>query len=285
MPEELCHGNARTMGRQLAFCLSALLLAVGPTEGADAGVEALEQSFTIESRLFDSEVQRYRAARREEKKLLSRIIDLTEKVDAAIEEPSLDIEELWSLEDELESAQARLASVSEKTVDYRRTIYRNLERLIELGSAIEHHLDRSLVETEKLDGRWRIEMSPSNELGLMDLRLDGTLVTGAYRLSSGAQGSIRGTYTNHRLALERVDTLRGADIALTGMHDPLTGEIQGTWEAMVPTDISGSAGAKDSLTGEVRNGWQPRGENPRNIFGRWTARKISPAEERGILSE
>ena len=139
------------------------------------------------------------------------------------------------------------------------------------------------MRTEKLDGRWRIELAPSSEVGLLDLRLDGTLVTGAYRLSNGEQGSVRGTYANHRLELERVDTVRGVDMTLSGVHDPETGEISGTWEARGPSDVTGSAGRRDAVTGALRGSVETpaRGRETRDVSGEWAARKISPARDDG----
>jgi hypothetical protein len=270
----------------LLFFSFVFLVAPAPAPGNVGTIEALELSFALETKLFESAFQRYVTARDEEKKALSVLVDLAEKTDLAIVAQNLDDQGSWAVEEKLVSARSEFLSASIRAADHRRTIYRHVERLTELGMVIGQHRDRSLVKTEQLDGRWRIDLTPSNEFGLMDLHLDGTMVTGTFRLSSGAQGSIRGTYVNHRLRLERVDTQMGYDMTLTGVHDLETGEIGGIWNATGPTNVGGSAGGESTLLNEIRDKSNPLdGSGPRDLQGEWTARKISPAEEQEILPE
>lgn len=270
----------------LLFFSFAFLVAPAPAPGTVSSIEALELSFALETKLFESAFQRYVTARDEEKKTLSVLVDLAEKTDLAIVAQNLDGKGSWAVEERLVSARSEFLSASIRAADHRRAIYRHVERLTELGTVIEQHRDRSLVKTEQLDGRWRIDLTPSNEFGLMDLHLDGTMVTGTFRLSSGAQGSIRGTYVNHHLRLERVDTQRGYDMTLTGVHDLETGEIGGMWNATGPTNVGGSAGGESSVPGDLRDTWDVLdGSGPRDTQGEWTARKISPEQEQSVLPE
>jgi len=64
------------------------------------------------------------------------------------------------------------------------------------------------------------------------MRFDGTLVTGTYHFSNGDYGSVRGTYANHFLKLERIEARRGFDGTLEGAHDPESGVIQGVWQTI-----------------------------------------------------
>lgn len=256
----------------------ALLFISGASRTLLASTSSLEESFALESRLLDAAVERYRTARDDERRVIARYEAHSEKAESELIE-FLGVSTLWEHERRLGEARARLLEISSEVGHHRRSVYARLERLSELGAAIERHRHRQLVETERIGGRWRLEIEASDELGLMDLDLDGTLVTGAYRLSSGAQGSLRGTYANHRLDLERVDTVQGIDMRLVGIHDPESGEILGTWESIGPTDVSGQAGSRDALSGvpvpdpgSVLEGALPV------LRGQWTAQKISPAE-------
>ncbi|MCB1054548.1 MAG: hypothetical protein KDD11_03445 [Acidobacteria bacterium] len=264
-----------------ATTLAVVLLGASfPAFGASEGLETLEEAFAVETRLFEAAFLRYRTIRGEQRQSLEALKRASREAEAALQSQTLGVAVLWDLDAAAEGALHELVAVSSRAGEHRRTVLRHLERLTELGTAIERLRDRSLVRTEKLDGRWRLELSPS-EVGLLDLRLDGTLVTGAYRLSGGEQGSVRGTYANHRLELERVDTVGGVDMRLSGVHDPETGEISGRWETRGPSDVSGSAGGRDAVTGAIRGSVEtPEDEGElRDLTGEWAARKISPSQE------
>jgi hypothetical protein len=153
----------------------------------------------------------------------------------------------------LETAIAR----SRDSADLRRQLILRMERLLELGAEIERQRDRALVKTGDLEGFWRIELTPYPGFGLLELRFDGTLVTGTYRFSNGDYGSVRGTYANHFLKLERIEASRGFDGTMEGEHDPGTGVIQGIWQSI-------------DLTRDEQ------------AYGDWTAHKLSPFETEAL---
>lgn len=56
-------------------------------------------------------------------------------------------------------------------------------------------------------------------------------MSGTYRLESGAEGSLRGTFSGNRLELTRIDAAQGEDLTLEGSYDPASGELAGVWRA------------------------------------------------------
>lgn len=215
--------------------------------------QVFEVSFTLEARLLDAGLERYTAARQREDEAWAELRKLSETMDGALANREVSLDRLRNLDMELASAHDAATTRSRDSAEQRRQILVQMERLEELGREIQRQRDRTLVVTEDLGGFWLIEITDHGS-GLLELRLDGTLVSGTYRLDNGAQGSVRGTYTNHRLMLDRIDTLHGFESTLEGRHDTESGELRGTWQAQ-----------------EISDG--------RSAYGDWAARKLAPGED------
>lgn len=238
--------------------LRATLLALMTVSGSSSLFAAptsqiFEVTFTLEARLLDAGFERYTAARQREDEARAELRKLSETMDGALANREVSLDRLRDLDMELASARETAATRSGESAELRREIFVQMERLEELGHEIQRQRDRMLVVTEDLDGFWLIEITDHGS-GLLELRLDGTLVSRSYRLNNGAQGSVRGTYTNHRLLLDRIDTIRGFESTLEGRHDTESGELRGSWQAQ-----------------EISDG--------RSAYGDWAARKLAPGED------
>ena len=80
---------------------------------------------------------------------------------------------------------------------------------------------------------WNVAIEPGGLKGNFDLRLDGTIVTGVYQLSGGWKGSLRGTFIDGSVHLERIDTQQGFVATYDGRLVVRGGEkrLEGSWQA------------------------------------------------------
>lgn len=241
----------------------SLLLVLAASIAAAHGqgvVQVLEANQRIESRLLDDELKRYEEARLREQEALQSLRTQSNRLDRAIKRESPHVDELAQLEAEVGKAREAAYAASRELADLRKQLYGRMARLAELDSEIRREKGRMLVPASQLDGFWNIEFQPTGEIGLLELRVQGTLITGTYRLSNRRNGSVRGTLANNEVELERIDNTNGFDSVLEGEFNPATRQIKGGWTAV---DVSGGR-----LGG-----------------GTWQAHKLSPAEEETLQVE
>jgi len=234
-----------------------LLAALSATASAQALLEVLEANYRIESRLFDGELIRYNAARQREREAHRTLRTRSDTLDQALRTRRGRLDVLNKLESEVNQASEAAFAATRGLAMHRQQLYQRMAKLAELDAEIERERGRQLVPASRLEGFWEMEIAPTGEVGMLKLRVEGTLVTGTYRLSGGQQGSVRGTVSNDNLSLERIDSTNGFDSVLQGEFSPATRKITGEWSAV---DLSGGR-----LGG-----------------GTWTARKLSPVEEESL---
>ncbi len=256
------------------FCLLMETPAVAQKPAA-----SLRAELEIEVRLLEQARDRYREARSAERDAVRGYEELGRRQDTSLDrllqqtlggeqnassssdessrqaEPTLMLP-LRAAERELAGARETALALARDSAHLRRDLIARATRIDELRSAIAK-LDRAgLVSDNGLDGRWRIELAGAGITGLVDFDSEGTLVTGSYRLTNGSQGSIRGTLSNNRLELERIDWKTGFDTTLRGELDAAAGSIKGTWTAV---DVSGGAPSSGDWTANR----VPRGSSSR----------------------
>jgi hypothetical protein len=250
-----------TLNQRIGFVV--ILLACGmalPVAGQS--LDSLQSSFHLENSMLERESERYARARDLDRQALQRLLELVEQMDQALFDEQVPVSDLRSLEGDLnvarETAMERLRASSE----VRTNIYDHLDRLDHLGQEIELLGDRTLVQTERLDGVWEIDASTafSGAYGLMKLTMNGTVIHGTYRMSTGAQGTLFGSLVNDEVKLSRIDSQYGNDIWINGTYDRDKGEISGTWNS--------------KIIGDGRPG-----------YGEWSAVKISPDEAREVAEK
>lgn len=241
---------------QRTLCL-ALLVSLASVLAAQTLLEVLEAKYEIESRLFDAELARYGEARLGEVDAHRKLRSSSDAVDRALRNRSSRMDLLTRLEGEVSQARELAYSASRELAAQRRQLYRRMNLLAELDVEIRAERGKQLVEPSRLDGFWELDFEPTGEVGLLRLRVEGTLITGTYRLSGPRSGSVRGTLADNKVDLERIDNANGFDSVLEGDFNPATRQIRGQWTAV---DLSGGR-----LGG-----------------GTWSARKLSPAEEENL---
>jgi hypothetical protein len=245
------------MRRRLGWAILILLATVASSTEV---LEVLETSLALETRLLESELTRYSEVRGREMRAVGELQRLSRRADQELSNTGRSVDRLRELETQLGVARERAYSATSEAAELRRHLYARMERLAELGEEIEQERKKTLDEFSHISGFWRIEILPQEDFGLLLLEVEGTLVTGTYRLSDGTRGSIHGTVADNRLDLERVDAETGADSTLEGEFDPETGELAGSWHA------------KELATGEASS-------------GDWTALKLPPAEQGDVRKQ
>ncbi len=239
------------------LCVLLVLAASITPAGAQNLLEVLEANRRIENRLLESELTRYEETRLREQEALKELRSRSNALDRAIKRPRPGLDELKQLEAEVAEAREAAYAVSRELSELRQQLFGRMSRLVELEVEIQREQGRQLVPPSQLDGFWNIEFQPTGEVGLLELRVEGTLITGTYRLSGDRTGSVRGTLADNEIELERIDNANGFDSVLEGEYNPATRQIDGGWTAV---DVSGGR-----LGG-----------------GTWRARKLSPAEEENL---
>ena len=250
-----------TLNQRIGFVVILLVCGMAlPVAGQS--LDSLQSSFHLENSMLERESERYARARDLDRQALQRLLEFVEQMDQALFDEQVPVSDLRSLEGNLnvarETAMERLRASSE----VRTNIYEHLDRLDHLGQEIELLGDHTLVQTERLDGVWEIDASNAftGAYGLMKLTMNGTVINGTYRMSTGAQGTLGGSLVNDDVKLSRIDSQYGNDIWINGTYDRDKGEISGTW--------------KSKLIGTGR----PE-------YGEWSAVKISPDEAREVADK
>lgn len=240
--------------RTLLFMVLASFTSLLAAEGV---LEVLQATYRIESRLFDAELARYNEARRGEAEAHRTLRSRSDQLDRALRNRSSRMDQLEQLEAEVTQARELAYAASRELAEQRRQLYRRMTTLAQLEIEIDDEEGRQLIPPSRLDGFWELEFSPTGEVGLLRLRVEGTLITGTYRLSGPRTGSVRGTLADNEVDLERIDNANGFDSVLEGTFNPGTRQITGRWTAV---DLSGG----------------------RQGGGTFKARKLSPVEEENL---
>lgn len=242
--------------RRTVFWGVLLAVLVQPIRGAKQPSisDWLEMQIEVEERLLDRSRQAYRRARNLQRQEEDRLTSLEARLDDLLESNRPDRNALRRLEDSVRETRVVATDRAERATELREQIENQIAR-IEVLSDLRTNLPR--VE-DPLSGEWQLRVFPQGQMGMMDLDLDGTLVTGTYVLDGGFSGSLRGTLVGNHVRLERIDAERGFDIVYEGELDRTTGRIEGGWRA-TQLNRPGPAG------------------------GEWVAQRSEPEEEEGTV--
>lgn len=213
----------------LLTCLSITLLAVAlaPAQTTSPANAQIETDLRLERKLLALDLAAYREARAVETRTGEQLAQVTTRLDQALAGGSVALGTLESLHLELSSARAA-SQIAADRVEWQ--LLRLEDRLRRIGF-LEGEAGRPVTPTDPISGTWRVTVLPGNLAGTWNLTVSGTLVSGSYKMDAGAAGSFRGTYTDNRLRLERVDAIRGFDSVFQGTVDPATGNLGGSWTA------------------------------------------------------
>lgn len=204
-----------------------------PQSAVSAASAQIATDLRLERKLLALDLAAYREARGVEQRTRDQVAQAVARLDQALAGDSVSLGNLETVHLELSSAQAASRIAAER-MEWQ--IQRIEDRLRRIGFLESESGGRAAeAPRDPLTGRWRVVVLPQNQTGTFDLTLNGTLVAGSYSLTGGnlaaSTGSFRGTYSDNRLRLERVDARRGFDSVFLGSVDPATGRLSGTWSA------------------------------------------------------
>ena len=234
--------------------LSLCLLVLTGTASQAQTAESLKSAFAQQKRLLDEVIDDYGRARAAELSAINGFRQLSQQLDAALEDPNVSLHYLTGLEAQLGSARDAACDRTQQTAQTRKRLYERMESMGAVARDFERQSGYFDTDEQGIEGTWHIEAQPIDVVGLLNLRLNGSQVSGPYHLSNGRDGAVRGTLAGSRLELQVVDSEHGVVATITAEVDSEAGEIQGTWLAM-----------------ELASG--------RPSTGDWTASRVSDEEE------
>ncbi|MFL6203156.1 MAG: hypothetical protein ACJ76J_28640 [Thermoanaerobaculia bacterium] len=221
------------MNRATAGLLLCLLLVPGavsaqePITGTSASPSAVQVELRLERSLLSLDLVSYNEARERARRAQQGVNDVLARLDQALAGDSVSLATLETLRDDLDASRAA-SRITEDRLSAQ--LERIQERLRRIG-LLDGGLSTAAAQrpADPVTGRWRVAVLPQNATATFDLRLNGTVVSGTYRVDGGSGGSFRGTYAGGTLRLERIDANGGFDSVWEGTVG--TNRIAGTWMA------------------------------------------------------
>ena len=212
-------------------------------------LSSLKADFLAEARILEAEIDDYFDTREAEQEALAELSRKSRQLDDTLGDAHGSVSDLVRLEGRVAAARERAFGLSEESAEMRRQLYESMKRLSAMARQLER-LGIGPAEDGGVGGSWHVEASPNSVHGVMELAQEGNLISGSYRLSNGAHGSVVGTVAGQRLGLQLIDSERGVVGSVRGDLDPESGEVYGTWQAR---ELSGG----------------------RPTAGHWTARRLT----------
>ncbi len=217
----------------LLVVLGLLALASGLPLHAQSTVRYLELEAKLVGREIDASLGTYQKARAREREATSRLAEASQALDQALAERAKDLDAIESLSRRQDLARAEVDSAAGEARDRLAEILALLRRKGILEDELARLRGAPANLPDPLTGSWRLTLEPGGREGLLDLDLDGTVVRGTLGLADGSFGSVRGTFTDGALRLERVAAEKGLDLVFEGRLDPASGALSGTWRPVV----------------------------------------------------
>lgn len=230
--------------------IAVLIAALGLTAPLPAqDLSSLKADFLAEARILEAEIDDYFDTREAEQEAMAELSRKSRQLDDTLGDAHGSVADLVRLEGKVTAARERAFGLSEESAEMRRQLYESMKRLSAMARQLER-LGIGPAEDGGVGGSWHVEASPNSVYGVMELEQNGNLISGSYRLSNGAHGSVVGTFAGQRLELQLIDSERGVVGSVRGDLDAESGEVYGTWQAR---ELSGG----------------------RPTAGHWTARRLS----------
>jgi hypothetical protein len=208
----------------LLSVLAALPLARPAGAQDQPAPRRVEADIQLERRLLSLDLAGYGETRAREEAARARLAEVLKRLDQALGGDALSLGTLETLYDQASVARQALQVAAER-------VNRQVERVEERMRRIAFLSGEGKTRTARnsLSGRWRVSVDPGGRGGTFDLRLNGTVVSGTYRMEGGGEGSLRGTYTQGVLKMDRIDAQGGIDTTFLGNVDEAAGQITGVW--------------------------------------------------------
>jgi len=219
---------------------SAALLGAAPPVPAQTSIDA---ALDLEGRLLDEDASTYQDVRAREVAARKAADDILGRLDGAMTGDAASAPaELARMAQELEGSLAEANRWAKSAADLRRTMIERRRRIAELARYRSTSGLADETASDPVSGNWTVRILPSGQVAEFRIELDVSLVTGSYRTATGSVGSLRGTFVGDVLTLERVDTVKGADLIFEGRLDRSRGEVRGTWRSTLLSSGEPAAG-------------------------------------------
>jgi hypothetical protein len=204
---------------------SAQRTAAAPAAPAPAPNPAMQAELRIERRMLTLDLVSYTESRQQQRRARQRLDEVLGRLDGALNGASVALGTLEGLQGELDSAREATRVVEDRLSAQLGRMQERLRRI----ALIEGEAGGRNQPADALGGRWRITIYPQNLSAVFDLRVNGTVVSGAYQVAGSTGGSFRGTFAGGRLHMERIDAKGGFDSTWDGIV--ADGRIVGTWNS------------------------------------------------------
>jgi hypothetical protein len=223
---EVCHVRVACVLPVIA----TLLAVAGLVRAATPVTALLATQIRVQERVLEMHLEELRRQQADMEEAWSRVQRLSSDLLRA-EINGESAEDFRYRSEDLAQAEAELLSQVQKG--------QRLRSSISQAQALLEGMRTELEETEEIErtsdpltGRWQVNVEPGGLEGIWDLRLEGTLVSGIYRLSGGWFGSLRGTLVGNKVRLERIDSELGFSAIFYGrlLRSESPMRLQGTWE-------------------------------------------------------
>ncbi len=215
----------------LFVVVSLLSLAATPQPRLDT----LQALLATETQLAKEARTRYLDEREQQAEALAFAQSASEDLDAALaEEVATPLAELERLRVAADAATVAAAYSSQQAREARLDLFNRRRRIDALERQIRTILGGGNPD-DPITGRWRVRLGSPVVEARFELQLNGTLVAGTFTIPDGPSGSLRGTYADGQLNLERVDEQGGIAGTYLGTVDPRSGRASGLW---TPNDLS-----------------------------------------------
>jgi hypothetical protein len=208
----------------LLLALLLPLAAAAQDETAAPPAPAANQvELRLEQRLLSLDLLAYNQTSDRERTASQRVTEILGRLDQALASDAVSLGSLESLQDELAVARGAAHAAEDKLNSQLDKLQERLRRI----ALLEGDTGAPVRAADALTGRWRAAILPQNATATFDLRLDGTVVSGTYKVDGGSAGSFRGTLAGGNLRMERIDAQGGTDSVWLGTV--ANGRITGTW--------------------------------------------------------
>lgn len=209
----------------------ALLMALVAMPALGQELPEIHARLVTALQALEGDLERYAAARERERAAIRDLQQANSRLDSALGDPAVSLALLRRLEAAAESAHADLNGAASESAEIRGRVYQRMATLAEVMAEVEQQGIEPVAAGAGLTGTWRVQALGEDIHGIISLRQEGTLLSGSYRMSTGARGSLWGTATGGGLELEIVDAERGVVGEMFGVLDAETYELTGQWRA------------------------------------------------------
>ncbi|MEW6336199.1 MAG: hypothetical protein AB1625_02245 [Acidobacteriota bacterium] len=230
--------------RGATVLIGVLLAGAVSAQSRDPLLEVLRMQLEMEQRVLALDLANYTRVQDQLRDAADRMVRLGDDLLRA-EEDGEDAGSLAARSSDLRRAESDVAELMAMAQQIRTTIASRRTYTDQVGAEIRRLEEALQTSGDEISGRWQVAVDPGGQRGTFDLKLDGTLVSGSYQLSGGFRGSLRGTFINGTMRVERIDAQLGFVAIFTGRLAWRDGEkrLEGSWES---TNLSSGMPASGS---------------------------------------